>query len=460
MDRQDGAAGGLYAGIKGRGLAAARLTHPRHLREDAVHLRGLDRGGDVKLRRLGREQLCHVRHAGRIDAVGRGLDLIRARRDRAHRACIRHRQGIRTANAEADVFCLRHILEDGPHEAAECIRQEASRCVADRDAGRAGSNGRGERLVQKGRIGTRRIVRQKLHVFTDGLRRRDGLADSLEHGSRLFARQIFHLHGADRSRDLDARVLRFLQGVPYRLHALLCQRDWDGYGARLHRGRHRFDEQAVDLRIFHRVQLDGAHAEPVKELGQLDLLSEAQGIAGGLARLPDGHVGDVHVFQRRFLLFSENKKSLKPIGFRDEVSSRYHPAYPPPHGERPLSDSDKSTACNAARRTLLLTRGVHNACSGIRLPPAHRYRLAPAAGSLKRALQRQISVIAVHGFWLPPLYARSFVFVKRLLTLPVQFLPHHQKSASFTRRDCTKCRWRRRAARPCRPAAAYARPAP
>ena len=48
--------------------------------------------------------------------------------------------------------------------------------------------------------------------------------------------------------------------------------------------------------------------------------------------------------------------SLTPTGFWDEIASRYHPAYPPPHGGRSLSDSDKSMACNAAGRALLLNK--------------------------------------------------------------------------------------------------------
>lgn len=106
--------------------------------------------------------------------------------------------------------------------------------------------------------------------------------------------------------------------------------------------------------------------QPVEELGKLDLLAERERIARGLARLADRGICHGNVFHHRFLLFSENKKSLKPTGFRDEIASRYHPAYPPPHGGRSLSDSDKPIAGNEAKRAMLLV-AVRRAYSGSRL---------------------------------------------------------------------------------------------
>ena len=215
-------------------------------------------------------------------------------------------------------------------------------------------------------IGARGVVREEFHVLADRPRRRDGLADRLEHGGGLFAREIFHLHGADRRGDLDARVLRLFERGPDQRYARRVQRDRHAHGAFLHRRGDGFDEQTVDLWVFDRVQLNDAHAQPVEELGKLDLLAERERIARGLARLADRGICHGNVFHHRFLLFSENKKSLKPTGFRDEIASRYHPAYPPPHGGRSLSDSDKPIAGNEAKRAMLLV-AVRRAYSGSRL---------------------------------------------------------------------------------------------
>ena len=161
-------------------------------------------------------------------------------------------------------------------------------------------------------------------------------------------------------------MLRLPERGPDQRNARRVQRDRHAHGAFLHRRGDGFDEQTVDLWVFDRVQLDDAHAQPVEELGKLDLLAERERIARGLARLADRGICHGNVFHHRFLLFSENKKSLKPTGFRDEIASRYHPAYPPPHGGRSLSDSDKPIAGNEAKRAMLLV-AVRKAYSGSRL---------------------------------------------------------------------------------------------
>ena len=374
-----------------------------------------------------------MREVRGVDTVGRGLDLAGPGGDGAHGACVRHRQRVRAAHAEAHVLRLRHGFIDPAHEAAERVRQHVPRCVADGHASRTGHDRGLQRLSEEGGIGARGVVREEFHVLTDRPRRRDGLADRLEHGGGLFAREVFHLHGADRRGDLDARVLRLFERGPDQRNARRVQRDRHAHGAFLHRRGDGFDEQTVDLRVFDRVQLNDAHAQPVEELGKLDLLAERERIARGLARLADRGICHGNVFHRRFLLFSENKKPLKPTGFRDEIASRYHPAYPPPHGGRSLSDSDKSMACNAAGRALLLNKRRSQCLLG---------NQTAACASLPAHTSRRLSETCTAGtnfrhrsccFRLMQLYAHPGVPVKRVFVRLRHFLSCGQIFARLTR---------------------------
>ena len=161
-----------------------------------------------------------------------------------------------------------------------------------RDRRCAGRDGRAQDVVEERRVGARRVVRHELHVPAFFPARRDRCRDRFLHRRRLFSGQILHLHRAHRRRDLQPGAFRLLQRRPYGLHTLCAQRHRHGHRALRHRRHDGFDQQAVNFHMLDRRQLNHGHAGPRQQLRQLDLFPEAQRIPGGLARLPDGDVGD------------------------------------------------------------------------------------------------------------------------------------------------------------------------
>ena len=301
---------GLDAGVKGRGAAAAGLAHPGHLAEDALHAGGADAALHIKAAAPGGDDLGHGFQLDHVLPVGGAFDLVSPAANGGHGAGIRHGQLILAADAQGDLFQLRHSGVGIAKKFRNLIGKHHARGIAQRDHRGAGADGGADGLLQEGRIGPGGIVGNEFHLGAKAAALFHQVLDGGDHGLGLLAGQIFHLHGADRRGHLKAGMSGFLQGAPGNGNIFLRQTNGHGNGAAADGGADGLDQQPVDFGAGDRTDLNHVNPQLVQVLDQLDLLPEAQ--AEALAGLAHSHVGDGDFSHNGFSLSWDAKKPLRP----------------------------------------------------------------------------------------------------------------------------------------------------
>ena len=251
-------------GSQGSPLGLACLTDLADAVHDAAELGDLHGSTDTEAVASGGQELRQSCDGGGIKGEGCGLQLRDALAYSGDGTGIGHGQRVAAADANMDILQLRHGSIQTLDEGGELGGQHGAGGVADSHGGGTGSDGGLQSSGQERGIGTSGIICQKFHIGAQGLTGGDGIRDRLLHGFGLFVVEIFHLHGADSTGDLQAGGLGALQSGPDLRGALLSQLYGNGDRAAIHSGGDRFDPQAVDTGIFDALQLDHRYTQLVQ----------------------------------------------------------------------------------------------------------------------------------------------------------------------------------------------------
>ena len=308
--------------VKGRVLAAAGLAHPCDLADDAAQLCHMDGADCVKAAAPSTDEPGDIGKVRRIHRIGRHLDLRSAAAGGSDGTGICHGQFIGAGYTQVHHAQGGNQLIDLFDEGGKLVGQHGAGSIAQGNGSSTGLDGGGNSLSKERRITAACIIGYEFHIGADFLAGSHGIGDGGKHRIGLFVEQIFHLHGADRSADLQSGMLCNAQGIPCLLHTFPAQRHRNRHSAALHGHGNGLDPQRIDLGIFNTLQLDHGNTQLIQQLSQLDLFLERQGNL--TAALFHGHVADLNVLHSFILLARKCAKIKSPRGhidLRDEYTS-------------------------------------------------------------------------------------------------------------------------------------------